>query len=151
MATSVMPGNIAAGRRNWGGTPEIYFSKTIDNSRLVKVEDPQRRREMVMFTASLAMLFLLVMVYAWQHFSAVEYGYKIEALKSQRDQIMEVNRGLRLEDARLRDPERIDMLARHMGLQSPQAGQVQHLDAASEPAAAEMARVSDVSVISALQ
>ncbi len=29
----------AAGRRPfWTGTPEIYFSKAIDNSRLVKVE-----------------------------------------------------------------------------------------------------------------
>ena len=30
----------------WLGTPEIYFRKTIDNSRLVKVEDPRREREM---------------------------------------------------------------------------------------------------------
>ena len=37
----------AAERRSfWTGTPEIYFSKAIDNSRLVKVEDPRRNREM---------------------------------------------------------------------------------------------------------
>ena len=33
----------------WLGTPEIYFRKTIDNSRLVKVEDPRRAREMKFF------------------------------------------------------------------------------------------------------
>ena len=69
----------------WTGTPEIYFSKPIDNSRLVKVEDPQRSREMRQFGVALACLFLLVMTFAWQHFKAIEYGYKIEALRVQRD------------------------------------------------------------------
>ncbi|HET7872177.1 MAG TPA: hypothetical protein VFL42_06675, partial [Terriglobales bacterium] len=57
-----------------GVTPEFYFQKAIDNSRLVKVVDPKSRREIRMFSASVAALFLLVMFYAWQHFSAVEYG-----------------------------------------------------------------------------
>ena len=48
----------------------------------------------------------------------------------QRDGLMEMNRALRLEEASLRDPERIDMLARKLGLQSPQAGQVMHMDTA---------------------
>ncbi len=63
------------------GTPEIYFAKAIDNSRLVKVEDPRRAREMRQFGIALACLFVLVMAYAFQHFKAIEYGYKIEALK----------------------------------------------------------------------
>ncbi len=41
------------------GTPEIYFSKRIDNSRVVMVTDPKRRREMVTFGIMLAVLFLL--------------------------------------------------------------------------------------------
>jgi hypothetical protein len=35
-----------------------------------------------------------------------------------------MNRALRLEDASLRDPERIDLLARRMGLVPPEPGQV---------------------------
>src|ERR1043166_2329493 len=112
----------------WTGTPEIYFSKAIDNSRLVKIEDPSRGREMKVFGIALSCLFLLVMTYAWQHFKAIEYGYKIEALKSERDGMVEMNRALRLEDASLRDPERIDKIARKLGLQSPQAGQIVPLD-----------------------
>src|SRR5260221_11394337 len=70
------------GRRSfWTGTPEIYFSKAIDNSRLVKVEDPRRNREMKQFGTALACLFLLVFTYAWQHFKAIEYGYQIESAK----------------------------------------------------------------------
>jgi len=45
------------------------------------------------------MLFLLSCV-SWQHFSAIEYGYKIEQLKLERDTISESNRALNLEEAR---------------------------------------------------
>ena len=133
----------------WVGTPEIYFSKAIDNTRLVKVEDPRRGREMWQFGIALSCLFLLVMTYAWQHFKAIEYGYQIESLKMQRDSMIEVNRELHLEDASLRNPERIDLMARKLGLQSPQAGQVVRLDASSDGGAPVMASVATVSVISA--
>jgi cell division protein FtsL len=125
------PSSAAQRRANcWTGTPEVYFSKAIDNTRLVKVADPQRAREMRMFVIALACLCALVLSYGWQHYSAIEYGYKIAALRNQHDSLLEMNRALRLEEASLRDPERIDTLARRMGLQSPPAGQVLRLDAA---------------------
>jgi cell division protein FtsL len=130
-----------------GVTPEFYFQKTIDNSRIVKVADPKRRREVRMFSASVAALFLLLMFYAWQHFSAVEYGYRIEAQKAERDRLVELNRTLKLEEAGLRDPGRIDGLARQMGLTAPQPGQVVRLEN-EEPGAAVLARVGTVAVVS---
>lgn len=134
----------------WTGTPEVYFSKSIDNSRLVKVEDPRRHREMKQFGIALACLFLLVMTYAFQHFKAIEYGYKIETLKSQRNSLAELNRDLRLEEASLQDPQRIDVLARKMGLQSPQAGQVIRMDTTLPDSASPiLASVTPISVISA--
>src|SRR6202795_4039660 len=132
----------------WLGTPEIYFRKTIDNSRLVKVEDPRREREMKQFGLALCCLFLLVMGYALQHFRAIEYGYKIEALRSQRDGLTEMNRALRLEEASLRDPERIDVMARKLGMQSPQPGQVVRMDADADGGAPVMASITPVAVIS---
>jgi len=116
------------------GTPEIYFAKAIDNSRLVKVEDPGRNREMKQFGTALACLFLLVFTYAWQHFRAIEYGYQIESAKRELNNLTEMNRALRLEDASLRDPERIDVIARRMGLVPPQPGQVIRMDSAPEDA-----------------
>jgi len=134
----------------WIGTPEIYFTKAIDNSRLVKVEDPRRVREMRQFGIALACLFLLVMTYAWQHFKAIEYGYRIESLKLERDGMVEMNRALRLEDASLRDPERIDELARRLGLQSPVAGQVLQLDIqSSDPSVPVIAGMTPVAVLAA--
>jgi hypothetical protein len=120
-----------ARRALWTGTPEIYFSKAIDNSRLVKVEDPRRHREMKHFGTALACLFLLVFTYAWQHLKAIEYGYQIESAKRELAEKTEMNRALHLEDASLRDPERIDVLARRMGLVPPEPGQVIRMDSAA--------------------
>jgi cell division protein FtsL len=150
MATASV--SLPAARRNrcWTGTPEVYFHKTIDNSRLVKVEDPVRAREMRSLVIALCVLFALVMTYAWQHFSAIEYGYKIAVLQNQRDSLLEMNRALHLEEASLRDPARIDAVARRLGLQSPQAGQVLHLDSPlPDSGVPVMASAAPVSVISA--
>ncbi|MGH9579933.1 MAG: cell division protein FtsL [Terriglobales bacterium] len=149
MARQGLGGGLNPVRR---GAPEIYFAKAIDNSRVVQVADRERNREMAMFFGAVCVLFALVMVYAWQHFGAIEYGYRIEAQKAQRDALLELNRALRLEEASLRDPERIDALARRMGLQSPQAGQVFRLDShGADLGAPVVASASAVSVVSPMR
>jgi hypothetical protein len=146
-AAAALGSAIPAARRNtfFTGTPEIYFSKVIDNSRLVKVEDPGRNREMKQFGTALGCLFLLVFTYAWQHFRAIEYGYQIESAKRELGNLTEMNRALRLEDASLRDPERIDVMARRMGLVPPEPGQVIRMDVA--PAEASSPVVASVEPI----
>ena len=111
-------------RARRGPTPEIFFAKRIDNSRIVKADDPERRREMRSFTATMSLLFVLVMVYVWQHFSAIEVGYQVETQKQQVELMREQNRQLRLTQAQLSDPGRIDLIARQLGLDAPQPGQV---------------------------
>ena len=59
-----------------------------------------------------------------------------------------MNHALHLEDASLRDPERIDILARRLGLQSPQAGQVIRIDTATESDMPIVASAAAVAVIS---
>ena len=131
-ATAAIRMAVPAARRNtfFTGTPEIYFAKAIDNSRLVKSEGPRHNREMKQFGTALAILFMLVFTYAWQHFRAIEYGYQIESAKRELNDLTEMNRALRLEDASLRDPERIDVMARRMGLEPPEPGQVIRMDSA---------------------
>jgi hypothetical protein len=136
------------GRRPfWTGTPEIYFTKAIDNSRLVKVEDPRRNGEMKQFGTALGCLFLLVFTYAWQHFKAIEYGYQIESAKRDYIALTDMNHALRLEDASLRDPERIDVLARRMGLVPPEPGQVIRMDASTDAQAPVMASAAPVTMV----
>ena len=110
--------------RRRGPTPEMFFAKHIDNSRIVKADDPDRRKEMRSFTIAMTMFFLLTMVYVWQHFSAIEIGYHVETQKQQVEQLREENRQLRLSEAQLTDPERIDKIAKQLGLDAPQPGQV---------------------------
>jgi cell division protein FtsL len=144
-AVAMQPATSSSRRQScWLGTPEIYFRKTIDNSRVVRVEDPRRSREMRQFSLALCCLFLLVMGYALQHFRAIEYGYKNETLRVQRDKLTDMNLALRLEEASLRNPERIDMMARKLGMQSPQPGQVLRMDVAADAAAPIMASVTPV-------
>ena len=88
-------------RARRGPTPEVFFPKRLDNTRLVKAADPVRVREMRIFTAALSILFVCVMFYGWQHFSAIEFGYKVEAEKAQKAQLEEQNRALRLTQAQL--------------------------------------------------
>lgn len=110
------------------GTPEIYFTKRIDNSRVVRVVDPKRRREMLYFGGMLSLLFLVVMVYLLQHLSAIQYGYRIEQAKAEQNSMVESNRELKLEEASLKDLERIDIEARKLGMIPPIAGQVQLIE-----------------------
>lgn len=147
-AAAIRVSGPVAGRRTlWTGTPEIYFDKAIDNSRLVKVEDPGRNREMKQFVTALACLFLFVFLYAWQHFKAIEYGYQIESAKRELNGLVETNRALKLEDASLRNPERIDLMARRMGLVPPEPGQIIRMDTAAEAGGPVMASASPITVM----
>ncbi len=111
-------------RARRGPTPEIFFTKHLDNSRLVKADDPERRKEVRSFTIAMTVLFLFAMTYVWQHFGSIELGYSIETQKLQVEHLREENRQLRLTEAQLSDPDRIDKIARQLGLDMPQPGQV---------------------------
>jgi cell division protein FtsL len=82
------------------------------------------------------LLFLFVLLFAWQHFQCVRDGYQVEQLKTERAALEEWNHQLRLEQASLADPQRIDTLARtRLGMVSPSPQQVIRMGE-PEPAAA---------------
>ena len=132
--------------RRRGPTPEMFFTKHIDNSRIVKADDPERRREMISFTVAMTLFFSLTMIYVWQHFSAIEVGYKVEAQKVQVEQLREENRQLRLSEARLSDPGRIDTIAKQLGLGEPLPGQVVRNDG-SNPNAPVVAQMQSAPIL----
>jgi len=67
------------GRRMAAGIPEVYIAKEIDNfATWVKVTDHKRQREIFMFSAVMGVVCTLMMLYVWQHFSSIQYGYRIE-------------------------------------------------------------------------
>ncbi len=99
--------------------------KHIDNSRLVREIDVERRRECFSLLGLGVLVFLFVLLFACQHFQSVRYGYQIEQLKAEYTTLEEQNHQFRLEQAALTDPKRIDTLARtRLGMVSPGPQQV---------------------------
>lgn len=129
-------------RRRGVRTPEVLFAKSFDNSRVVKAPDPVRVREMRQFSAAATVLFSLVMIYGVQHFSAIEGGYRVETEKQALDQLREENRQLKLTEAQLTQPGRIDMMARQLGLAAPTPGQVVHATAHVDSSTPVEARIT---------
>lgn len=129
-------------RRRGVRTPEIIFARHIDNSRLVKAADPVRVRQMRIFSAAVTVLFSLIMIYGLQHFRAIEDSYRVESEKQACDQLREENRQLRLTEAQLTQPGRIDGMARQLGLAEPQPGQVVHANTRPDSSAPVLAQVT---------
>jgi hypothetical protein len=119
-------------RARRGPTPEIFYAKHLDNSRLAKEADPARGREIRTFAFAVGILFLLVMVYVVQRFQSIEYGYRIEAQKQLMEELSEKNRQLSLTEAQLNAPLRLDDLARGYGMDAPAPAQLARLNASSD-------------------
>jgi len=105
--------------------PEIYFLKRIDNSRLQREVDHEKRRECFGLLALGTLAFFFIMLFAWQHFECVRYGYLIQQMKHQQAEKVEQNHSLKVQFASLSDPQRIDTLARsELGLAPPKPSQI---------------------------
>ena len=136
---------LAAGRASF---PEIYFTKRIDNSRLVREVGLEKWHECFSLLGLGILAFLFVLLFSWLHLQCVRAGYEIEGLKTQRVELQEWNHHLRLAQAALADPQRIDTLARKdLGMVSPSPQQViqwSGADASSwqQPESVQLARNS---------
>ncbi len=138
-------------RRYMPGAPEVYLSKVIDNSRLVRQRDARRTRDLLLTGVALALMLVLALVYVVQHVSAIQYGYKIEELRHQRDELAATNAMLRIEQSTLTDPARLEKMAIEMGMTLPQAGQVRAIEVPVDPNSPVMARAGGVAVVSGVQ
>ncbi len=115
--------------------PDVYYLKPIDNSRLRREVDRGTRRECYCLLGLGVLVFLFLLVFAWQSFAFVRDGYQVESARTQRESLEEWNRQLRLEHAALADPQRIDALARkNLGLSLPRPHQVIRVGDADSPA-----------------
>ncbi len=61
---------------------------------------------------------------AQQHFAAIEYGYKSEGLRRERERLLEEKQQLMLKREQAFAPARLAMEARELGLKPPLASQV---------------------------
>ena len=114
---------------------QVCWVKRIDNSRLVRQRDLGYVRESAALLSGALICVAVILLCAWQHFQIIHAGYRLEELRAEHERVLEWNRTLRLEQAVLLDPMRIDGLARNqLGLGDPLAGQVIPLGSDQGPA-----------------
>jgi len=125
---------------------EVYFTKTIDNSRIEREPDGSVRRDFVTLAAPLLIAFGLLGLYAWQRFQCVRYGYLIEQARQERTALVEHNHELKLQEAALSDPQRIGALASsQLGLAPPDPSREVNIPPPGEaPAAAGEPQLAEV-------
>ncbi|HVW85325.1 MAG TPA: hypothetical protein VHB50_11625 [Bryobacteraceae bacterium] len=108
---------------------DIYFySKRIDNSRVVRQADPAARGECWSAVGAAAVLLMLGLSIIAPHVGAVLAGYKLEALKTEHQSLIDQKRELEVREAALLSPERLNQLAKERNLTSPAGNQIIHLD-----------------------
>ena len=111
--------------------------KRIDNSRLVRHVEPVKMRNYYRTVALGSIVAAFFMLYIYQHFRCIDLSFQFEDLKAKQVEAATLNSSLKLEIASLRNPMRIDVIARRqLGLTEPLPAQVQEYDA---PAGAEVA------------
>jgi cell division protein FtsL len=116
---------------------EFQTVKHIDNSRLVRHVEPVKLRNYYKTVALGGIVAMFFMFYIYQHFRCIDLSFQLEELKAKQTEAASLNSGLRLEIETLRDPKRIDIIARRqLGLTEPLPSQVREYDS---PSGAEVA------------
>lgn len=106
----------------------FFFCKKIDNSRLVREPDPKAKSACWnVIAASCFAVLALGLVMAPQVAGTME-GYKLEALRTEEQRLLDERRALDLQEAQLLSPERLEKLAKGQNLVTPLSNQVFHLE-----------------------
>lgn len=114
---------------------EIYYVMAVNNSRLAPVANPREPWQYAMVILLGAALLGVGLFSARGRFQSREYGYRLELREREKQQLGEANRKLRLEEASLGDPLRIDWIARNqLGMTSLSAHQIFRGEAAGATA-----------------
>jgi cell division protein FtsL len=112
-------------RKNKPAVVEFHTVKRIDNSRLVRHVEPVKMRNLYKTAALGAIVAVFCMLYIYQHFRCIDLSFQLEDMKAKQQTAVALNGELKLEIATLRDPHRIDVIARHqLGLTEPSPTQV---------------------------
>jgi cell division protein FtsL len=126
-----------ARRKKTAAKLEFQTVKRIDNSRLVRRVEPVKMRNYCRTLALGGIVAAFFMLYVYQHFRCIDLSFQLEEVKAKQVEAATLNSSLKLEIASLRNPMRIDVIARRqLGLTEPLPTQVQEYDV---PPGAEVA------------
>jgi cell division protein FtsL len=98
---------------------EYAIKKDVRNNPIVREVDQARQRQLWRSFAIGGALVVVLLFSAWQRVELVQHGYKVQQLEKERAAELEINRHLKLEIETLRDPARIENVARTLNLVAP--------------------------------
>lgn len=114
--------------RGLPGDNVFFYSKKIDNSRLIRQANPRASEECWSDVGAGALLLMLGVSVIVPHVALVRTGYKLEAAKLERQTLLDQRRELDVREAGLLSPSRLNEIAKEHNLTSPMSSQVFHLD-----------------------
>jgi hypothetical protein len=115
----------------------IYFySKRIDNSRLVREADPKMRTDCWSTIATACILAGLIGAAVSPRIGGILSGYQMEKLKAEQRELSDRRRMLQIEEAQMVSPGRLDELANRQKLSAPTPGQETNLQPKDSPSMA---------------
>ncbi len=82
------------------------------------------RRFLKTMAVYVALIFVFSLGYVWVRVQVVETGYRLRSLEVRRDKLKEDNRSLMVEAATLKSPQRLEQIAKQMGLERPTENQI---------------------------
>jgi cell division protein FtsL len=114
---------------------EYAIKKDVRNNPIVREVDEARQRQLWRSVGIGALLVLVLLFSAWQHFELVRHGYLMERLQQERAAEEEINRQLKLEIEVLSSPKRIeDIATSRLRLIEPKAEQAIVIERVATPA-----------------
>ena len=105
----------------------FFYKKRVDNSRLVREPDPRAKSECWSSIGAVCAVAAVLITSLVPGVASITAGYQVEALKQERVRLLNERRGLEVEEARLRNPERLEQLAKDQKMVPPKPDQVVNL------------------------
>lgn len=123
---------------------DLYFhSKRIDNSRVVRQADPAARGRCWSAIGVACVLTVLLGSLLAPNVASILAGYQIQALKADRERLLNERRVLLVEEASLSAPGRLDVLAKERAMKQPEAGQVVHAETGANAPVASLGTAAE--------
>ena len=114
----------------------FFYSKRIDNSRLVREADPQARGACWSAIGAASVALVLLTSLLAPSVAGTLAGYKLESLRAQEQKLLTERRVLELQEAALLRLDRLEKLARAQNLVAPRSEQIVHLEPTGDAAMA---------------
>jgi cell division protein FtsL len=109
---------------------DIFFHvKRVDNSRLVREADPRAKAECWSSIGAVCAIAAVLLTSLAPRVAGITAGYEIQALKQQRQRLLDDRRGLEVQEAQLRGSQRLHQLARDQKMIEPKPEQIVHFSA----------------------